>query len=89
MAKKSTSKKKIVISKAAWAWKADSEDIFYSLERALEPFGIYVQQSISCRGPDSFGFILSNQEISEDEAYDWEQDDEDDEDDDDAEDDDD
>lgn len=66
-------KKKAVISRAEWDWKADDNDILNSLEEALEPFGVFVQQSPACYGTDGFGFVFANEDISESEAEDWEE----------------
>lgn len=65
-------KRKIVISRATWDWKENDDEILRSLERALEPFGIYVQESFACHGSDAFGFIFSDQELSDEEVEEWE-----------------
>jgi hypothetical protein len=59
---------KTKITRAGWDWKADNDDIFNSLTKALEHLGITVFQSESYSGSDGFGFVFSNSdELSEEE----------------------
>jgi hypothetical protein len=51
-------------SRISWDWKAGPD--FDELNEALEPFGLRAYEDPSTEGSDSFGFIISNENLTRD-----------------------
>ena len=45
----------------------DAEEVIEGFKDALEKFGIKVYDDPTCDGTDSYGFLLSNEELTKDE----------------------
>lgn len=46
----------------------DTEEIIDGFKEALERFGIKVYDDPNCEGTDTYGFLLSNEELTDDQV---------------------
>jgi len=56
-----------IIEKISWDYKSGPS--LTELVKILKPFKINIYEDPSCAGSDSFGYILSNQELTPDQLH--------------------
>jgi len=59
--------KELIVAHFAADYK-DTEELIDGFKEALTRFGIKVYDDPNCEGTDTYGFLLSNEELTEDEV---------------------
>ncbi len=55
----------LIHTQNSWDWK--EQPTVEDLQELLEPFGVVVTAHPGCEGTDTYGFIFSNRELTEEE----------------------